>query len=101
MAPIDSPSQSTKQNAPNNAKYLAYKFAHERISAAIEAGFPLEAIAIQESLISDRLHSFTRHHGSRFDIKKTALRTLANKSLAICLALDDTAGQLLITSLID
>lgn len=42
----------------NTRKYESYKAAWERIRDAQAAGFPLEAVAIQESLISDRLISF-------------------------------------------
>lgn len=42
----------------NIPKYLSYTKAWERINAAIERGFNLEAIAIEESIISDRLFSY-------------------------------------------
>ena len=42
----------------NTPKYLSYTKAWERINAAIEAGFNLEAITIEESIISDRLLSY-------------------------------------------
>ncbi|OHE57631.1 MAG: hypothetical protein A2Z47_13205 [Thermodesulfovibrio sp. RBG_19FT_COMBO_42_12] len=45
----------------NTAKYLSYKAAWERISSAIEHGFYLEAVALCESIISDRLISYV--HG--------------------------------------
>jgi hypothetical protein len=43
------------KNAP---KYLSYTRAWERINTAIKAGFHLEAITIEESIISDRLLSY-------------------------------------------
>jgi hypothetical protein len=42
----------------NIPKYLSYKAAWERINHALEMGFYLEAITIQESIISDRLLSY-------------------------------------------
>ena len=43
----------------NIQKGLAYKLAHEQINAAINSRppFPIEAIAIEESILSDRLYS--------------------------------------------
>lgn len=42
----------------NIPKYLSYTKAWERIDSAMEAGFHLEAITIEESIISDRLLSY-------------------------------------------
>jgi hypothetical protein len=42
----------------NISKYESYKYGFERISLSIENGFFLEAIAIAESIISDRLLSY-------------------------------------------
>lgn len=42
----------------NIQKYLSYTKAWEQINAATEAGFNLEAITIEESIISDRLLSY-------------------------------------------
>jgi hypothetical protein len=42
----------------NKSKYFSYKAAWERINIAMEAGFHLEAITIEESIISDRLLSY-------------------------------------------
>ena len=44
----------------NLPKHLSYTKAWERINAAIEAEFNLEAITIEESIISDRLLSYVR-----------------------------------------
>lgn len=55
----------------NVKKYYSYKLAWERIDAALEQGFPLEAIAIEESIISDRLRAYMEYIG----------RGLSNKSL--------------------
>ena len=44
----------------NIQKCLSYTKAWEQINAAIEAGFNLEAITIEESIISDRLLSYVR-----------------------------------------
>jgi hypothetical protein len=44
----------------NPSKYLSYTKAWEQINAAIEAGFNLEAITIEESIIADRLLSYVQ-----------------------------------------
>jgi hypothetical protein len=42
----------------NTPKHLSYTKAWERINSALEASFHLEAITIEESIISDRLLSY-------------------------------------------
>ena len=42
----------------NMEKYNSYTLAFDRINKALEAEFPLEAISIEESIITDRLMSF-------------------------------------------
>ncbi len=42
----------------NTEKHLSYSAAWSRMSAAIEQGFYLEAVAIQESMMFDRIRSF-------------------------------------------
>lgn len=42
----------------NTIKYYSYRAAYSRMNLAMKSGFYLEAIAIQESIISDRLLSF-------------------------------------------
>ena len=44
--------------AGNMEKYDSYTLAYDRIAKAMEQGFPLEAIAIEESIIADRLVSY-------------------------------------------
>ncbi|MGB7416419.1 MAG: hypothetical protein WA902_19600 [Thermosynechococcaceae cyanobacterium] len=51
-------SKSQKQVSGNAEKYESYKEAWARISLAIENGFFLEAVTIEESIISDRLISY-------------------------------------------
>ncbi len=45
----------------NIKKYYSYKLAWERINAAIEYQFPVEAIAFEESIMSDRLRAYAEH----------------------------------------
>lgn len=45
----------------NTIKYRSYGEAWRRMKTATEAGFYLEAIAIQESIIFDRIRSFVEH----------------------------------------
>ena len=42
----------------NMEKHDSYTLAYDRIAEALEQGFPLEAIAIEESIIADRLVSY-------------------------------------------
>lgn len=44
--------------AGNMEKHDSYTLAYDRIAEALEQGFPLEAIAIEESIIADRLVSY-------------------------------------------
>ena len=63
----------------NTPKYLSYKLAHEKIVRAIDNGFPLEAIAICESMITDRLLSYANHHGGKLDPSKATLGQVINR----------------------
>lgn len=75
---------SQKSTKGNHAKYLSYKLAHGRMKGAVEAGFPLEAVAIAESLITDRLLSFINFHGADFDPERSTLGGVAQKAAKIC-----------------
>ena len=87
---------STQAGAGNQAKYQSWRLAHERMQAAIAAGFPLEAVAIAESLITDRLLSFANFHGAGFHADKTTLRPVAEKVAKICQeTTQDAHGQAL------
>lgn len=48
----------------NTAKYLSYKEAWRRMKAAVGGGYYFEAVAIQESMICDRLGSYLSRVGS-------------------------------------
>jgi hypothetical protein len=45
----------------NTEKYNSYKVAWERMESSIEQGFFLEAVAIQESMMFDRIRSFVEY----------------------------------------
>lgn len=49
---------SNQTYTSNNRKYLSYKEAWSRIKKAQEQGFYLEAVTLQESIITDRLISY-------------------------------------------
>lgn len=58
-------SQVVKKDIKGNVKkYEAYREAWTRIKQAIENGFFIEAITIQESIISDRIISFLTRPGA-------------------------------------
>jgi hypothetical protein len=61
------------------AKYLSYKLAIERINLAIEHEFPLEAIAIEESILTDRLLSFANYHDAKLNPTKSTLGAVSRK----------------------
>ena len=49
----------------NYTKYESYKYAFDQVDLAIEKGFYLEAITIEESILADRLISFLQLNGKR------------------------------------
>jgi hypothetical protein len=81
----------------NQAKYLSYKLAHARMKSALNAEFPLETIAIAESLMTDRLLSYVNYHGTDFDPDKTTLGKVAPKAAKICQENKDETGYSLTT----
>jgi hypothetical protein len=56
-------------NEKQVGRYLRFKLAFERLDDALEEGWLLEAISLEESIISDRLlsalASLTGHNGAR------------------------------------
>ena len=80
----------------NQAKSQSYRLAHERTSAAIEAGFPLETVAIAESLLTDRLLSFAVfHRAPKINVERDTLGKAAREVIAICQRLEDAQGEAL------
>jgi hypothetical protein len=61
----------------DGAKYLSYAEAWARIRLAIKQGFFLEAVTVEESIISDRLTSYLVKN-CEFDPANRGLRTLQN-----------------------
>ena len=55
----------------NVPKAKAYRLAWERIEKSIESDYPLEAIAIEESILSDRLNSFRGSFGEETRLTDT------------------------------
>ena len=76
----------------NSEKYLSYKFAFNRINKAIEAQFPLEAIAIEESVMTDRFLSFANYYDAEFPLR-TTLGQVAPKVAKICKQVGDLEGK--------
>ncbi len=48
----------TEESNKNMEKFKAYAFAFSRINQALDKAFPLEALALEESIISDRLRAY-------------------------------------------
>ena len=55
-------------------RYLRYKLAFERLDEALEEGWLLEAISLEESIITDRLLSLLKANG----IEISARQSLSN-----------------------
>jgi hypothetical protein len=79
----------------NTPKYLSYKLAHEKITRALAEGYPLEAIAICESMITDRLLSYANYHGGKLDPTKATLGQVIKRirKLVTDLAATDPLGD--------
>ena len=60
----------------NYHKYFSYRYAFGRINDAIAAGFYLEAITIEESIISDRLLRVCRNFGYKEALHNASLGSL-------------------------
>lgn len=84
----------------NLQKYFTYKNAYERIDSAIQDGYFLEAITIEESILTDRLfrlckdngfsHSWDRATlGLELTFIKNKIESGLIKEFAFCSELDD------------
>jgi hypothetical protein len=71
-------SEKKEAKKGNKAKYDAYREAFARIEAANASQFFLEAIAIQEAIISDRLKSHLGHLGKLPKRKRPTLSDLVD-----------------------
>lgn len=60
----------------NMPKYFTYRYSNEQIKKAIEAGFYLEAITIEESIIVDRLFRFCKDNGLSKPASQATLGTV-------------------------
>lgn len=67
-----------KKEEGNIKKYLSYRAAYAMMNKAIDLGFYLEAITIQESIISDRLLSFIIGKGIKNISEKDMHKSEAN-----------------------
>lgn len=95
--------KSVKKEAKkgNKVKYDAYTEAFARIKAANESNFFLEAVAIQEAIISDRLKSHLGHLGklpkrnrpTLFDLVETWKSENQDQNLEIKINLPELVDQ--------
>lgn len=60
----------------NMPKYYTYRYAIDQINKAIDAGFFLEAITIEESIIVDRLYRFCWDNGLTKSASQATLGTV-------------------------
>ena len=63
----------------NMEKGKSYTLAFDRIALAIENGFPLEAITMEESIISDRLRAYCEANGMEWKKKHAGLGEVIEK----------------------
>ena len=95
--------KSVKKEAKqgNKVKYDAYTKAFARIKAANESNFFLEAVAIQEAIISDRLKSHLGHlgilpkkkHPTLHDLVKVWKREIQGKNIVLEIKIADEVDQ--------
>jgi len=95
--------KSVKKEAQkgNKVKYDAYTEAFTRIKAANESNFFLEAVAIQEAIISDRLKSHLGHLGrlpkkkppTLHDLVKVWKREIQVQNIVLEIKLADEVDQ--------
>jgi hypothetical protein len=61
---------------PNMPKYFTYRYSIDQIKNAIDSGFYLEAITIEESIIVDRLFRFCKDNGLSKPVSQATLGTV-------------------------
>jgi len=59
-------------------RYMRYKLAFDRMDEALQEGWLLEAISLQESIISDRLASILDAKGETVSIKQSLGRLISH-----------------------
>ena len=74
-------------------RYLRYKLAFERMDEALEQGWLLEAITLQESIISDRLLSTLREHGRDLESFHSLKKLIAECRLIVTGDSDRVSGD--------
>jgi len=92
-------SKNVSATRGNVIKYAAYREGFARIKAAIKARFPLEAIAIEEAIISDRISSHLGYHNSLPKGKHPSFGQLIEKLRKLPIKMNDSetialAGEL-------
>ncbi|NOS81838.1 MAG: hypothetical protein HOP32_09700 [Nitrospira sp.] len=84
MKPTRKRAVATPGSGVGSKRYRLYREAYAHAKRAIEAGFYLEAIAVTESLLSDRLESratFLLQDDFSFKTLEKLIRTLAEKEV--------------------
>lgn len=64
-------------------RYMRYKLAFDRMDEALQEGWLLEAISLQESIISDRLTSILDAKGETVSIKQSLGRLISHAKKVI------------------
>ena len=88
----------------NEAKYLSYREAWARIKLAQKQGFYLEAVTIEESILSDRMLSYlikTRSQSLKANVVKSFGLTLQTWSKLIADSDSSNEGEVDLCNLID
>ena len=77
--------------AANVTKGVSYTWAFARMKQAADSGYFLEAIAIAESVISDRLLSYIRSKGSKISVNQATVGALGKQLKERAFKTDDDA----------
>lgn len=87
--------KSTKSPAErgNIQKFAAYTEAFARIKSGLDTGHPIEAIAIEEAILSDRISSHLTHYKSMPGGEYPAFGNLIKKWEKLSSRLQDNQGE--------
>ncbi len=80
---MDKPGVMTSDNEKQIGRYLRYKLAFERLDEALEEGWLLEAISLEESIITDRLLSIVGSDGDAASCKQSLSNLIAQTKKAM------------------
>lgn len=80
---MDKPGVMKSDNEKQIGRYLRYKLVFERLDEALEDGWLLEAISLEESIITDRLLSIVGSDGESASCKQSLSNLIAQTKKAM------------------